>query len=354
MRVESILPRWVAAVMAGVIAIAGVTACGEESPKSSRADRTVVLVSYSGYALPEKAAAAFTERTGWRIKVIDGGDAGTILSAAILTAGRPEGDVLFGVDNTFLTRAQESDAFARHEPASLESLPAEVRLDHSGRFTPVDTATVCVNADKSWFDGRGLALPTDLESLAEPAYRDLLVVEHPATSSPGLAFLAATHAEFGTGAEDYWKRLRDNGVAVSGSWSDAYNTRYTVNGGDRPLVVSYASSPPAEVIFSEGARTEPASVVLGSTCFQQVEFAAVLAGARHPEGAKLLVEEMLGEEWQAALSLSNFVYPVRPGTPLPDEFRKWATPVADPLSLDPETIGRGRDDWLTAWRGIME
>ncbi|MCC6225706.1 MAG: thiamine ABC transporter substrate-binding protein [Microthrixaceae bacterium] len=357
MTIRTRLLRRVALIASLLAAVAsGAVACGDEQRRgaSGRDDRTVVLVAYSGYALPEQAAAAFTKRTGWKIKVLDAGDAGTMLSAAILTAGRPEGDVLFGVDNTFLSRAQGSDAFAEHRPEALDRIPEAVRLDDTDRFIPIDTGTVCVNADQAWFAEHDIETPTDLASLAEPAYRDLLVVEHPATSSPGLAFLAATHATFGAGTEDYWRRLHDNGVAVSASWSDAYNTRYTVNGGDRPLVVSYASSPPAEVVYSEGARTEPASVVLERTCFEQVEFVALLAGAANPDGARLLMDEMLSEQWQAALPLSNFVYPVRPGTDLPEEFRKWAAPVADPIRLDPATIGRERDEWLVTWRDVME
>jgi len=346
--------RRIVACLVAAALLLGASACSDDGSSSRAADRTVTLLTYSGYALPEEAAAAFTKRTGWKVKVVDAGDAGSMLSAAILTAGQPEGDVLFGVDTTFLSRAQESTAFERYEPPSLDQVRDDLQPDPSGRFTPIDEGSVCVNADAQWLTGRGIPLPGDLESLTRPEYRDLLVVEHPAQSSPGLAFLVATRAVFGEGADDYWRRLRANGVAVAGSWDDAYNNRYTVNGGDRPLVVSYASSPPAEVVYSDGTRTEPASVVLTRTCFRQVEYAAVLAGTPHRDGARLLVEEMLSPAWQSALPLSNFVYPARDGVELPIEFRQWAAPVEDPLTLDPAEIGEHRDDWLAAWRDVME
>jgi thiamine transport system substrate-binding protein len=345
--------RLLAAVTVMAVAVA-VAACSDDASDASDEPEVVTLVTYDGYALPEDAAAAFAARTGWKVEVRASGDAGTALSAAILTAGKPEGDVFFGVDNTFLTRAQDSDAFERHEPDAIGDVPDEYRLDDSGRFTPVDQSSVCVNADAEWFASQGRSLPSDLESLADPAFADLLVVENPATSSPGLAFLAATHAAFGDGADAYWERLRDNGVAVSASWSDAWNSRYTVNGGDRPLVVSYASSPPAEVVYSEGELTQPESSVLDRTCFLQVEFAAVLDGAAHPDAARMLVDEMLAPEWQAQLPLSNFVYPVRTGTPLPEEFVKWAPTVEDPIKLDAEEIGEHRDEWIDSWRSVME
>lgn len=316
--------------------------------------RTVVLVTYEGFVLPEDAAAAFRAATGYTVEVRAAGDAGEALNRAILTAGRPEGDVFFGVDNTFLTRATGSAAFLRWQPGSVQSLPADLRLDPTATFTPVDTGDVCVNADRSWFADRALVPPASMDDLADPRYRGLLVVQNPARSSPGLAFLAASHAAFGSGAAGWWQRLRANDVAVADSWSDAYNTRYTVNGGDRPLVVSYATSPPAEVVFSEGKRTEPASVVVTSTCFRHVEFAAVLAGTRQVAMARRLVEFMLGPEWQAGLPLSNFVEPIVRATPRPEVFARFAVRVERPFVASVEEIGRQRTAWIDEWRRIME
>jgi thiamine transport system substrate-binding protein len=300
------------------------------------------------------AAKEFTKRTGTAIKVISTDDAGAALNRALLNAGSPEGDVFFGVDNTFLSRAQESDAFLPHRPTGLANVPRELQLDDSGRFTPIDEGSVCVDYDTEWFAEHQLDPPASLAALTDPRYRDLLLVEDPAASSPGLAFLAATHSASGDRTDQYWSALKANGVAVAASWDDAWNTRYTVNGGDRPLVVSYASSPPAEVVFSEPRIDAPRSGVIGSTCFRQVEFAAVLDGAAHPDSARLLVDEMLTEAWQSELPLSNFVYPARTSVKLPAEFDKWAQRPADPITIDAATIGAQRDDWITAWRNVME
>jgi thiamine transport system substrate-binding protein len=355
-------PWWTglsALLLSALMLIAG--ACGDDAADS--ADETsdptdlgseVVLVTYSAYALPDEAAAAFTEETGVEIKVVHGDDAGSALSQAILTAGAPEGDVFFGIDNTFLTRGQESEAFDPYSPDALDQVPDEFQLDESGRFVPIDESTVCVLYDQSWFESNGLTPPTDLESLADPAYKGLLVVENPALSSPGLAFLTATHAEFGDETDAYWERLRQNDVSVAASWDDAWYTGYTTSGGDRPIVVSYASSPPAEVIFSEGALTEPDSAVVESTCVRQVEFAGLLAGAANPAAGKALIDAMLGELWQEALPMSNFVFPVRGGTELPIEFDQWAVQPADPIVVSAAEIGEQRETWIDEWRTVME
>lgn len=336
-----------ALVMVAAVLAASV-GCTTDTPE------TVVLVTYSGYALPADAAAAFRAETGYRIELRAAGDAGEALNRAILTSGRPEGDVFFGVDNTFLGRAVGSDAFSPYRSKVADGLPGDLRLDRTGVFTPIDTGDVCVDADASWFAEHRLAVPTTLDDLADPRYKDLLVVQDPARSSPGLAFLAGTHSVFGDRADDYWKRLKANGVAVSPSWDDAYSTRYTVNGGDRPLVVSYASSPPAEVVFADPPIESPASTVVTSTCVRQVEFAAVLRGASHPEIARRLVDFMLSPKWQAALPLSNFVNPAVRSTPLPEVFTRFSPTIANPVTLDPSVVGRERDQWIAAWRDVMQ
>lgn len=315
---------------------------------------TVVLVTYDAFALPEDAAEAFREQTGARIEVRAGGDAGSVLTSALLSAGAPEGDVIFGVDNTMAGRVTAEDLLEPYTPEGIDSVDRSLRLDgRLGRLlTPVDRGDVCVNADRSWFDERDVPVPETFEDLLDPRYRDLLVVSSPVTSSPGLAFLVGT-----VGAtedwEAYWEALRGNGVRVRPSWDDAWNTDYTVSGGDRPLVLSYATSPPVEVVLDEGGRTEPRSVVAVGTCTAQVEYAGVLRGAENPRLARRLIDFMVGPQWQSALPTSNFVLPAVTGTPLPEEFARWV-PETDPVRVDAQRIDEGREGWVERWRSIME
>ncbi len=332
------------------------TSCGDGPDQP--AAREVVLVTYDSFALPEAAAAAFEEATGFRIRVVTGGDSGSVLTSALLRAGAPDGDVIFGIDGASASRVLAEDLLEPFVPAAVGSgaVPDALRLpgELADLLTPVDTGDVCVIADAEWFAARGLEAPRTLADLTDPRFRDLLVVQSPVTSSPGLAFLVGTVAAEGEGWPAYWERLRDNGVRVRPSWDDAYNTDYTVSGGDRPLVVSYASSPPAEVVFSEGTRTAPASTVLVDTCVRQVEYAGVLRGAPNPEGARQLVEFMLDPEWQAELPLTNFVLPAVTGTPLPATFEQFAARPTDPLTLPADRIGAERDDWVERWRELLE
>lgn len=335
--------------------------CGDDDPVSSSPEAeetpTITIVTYSSYVLDDEVKAAVERDLGVKLEVNATGDGAEALSAAILTAGRPEGDIFFGVDNTLLSRAIAGEVFAEtslDDLPNLAGIPDELRLDDTGRLVPVDVGPVCVDYDQQWFADQGLEPPATLEDLTDPQYRDLLVVESPVTSSTGLVFLMGTHAALGDGADQFWKDLVANGVSVAGSWDDAWNAQYTVNGGDRPLVVSYASSPPVEVVYSDGALTEPRSGVIEATCTDQIEFAGVLRGTDHPDEAAAVLDAMLGETWQASLPLANFVYPARTGVDVPEEFATWAPRPADSITLDPDVIDANRDEWVEEWRAIAE
>jgi len=335
-------------VVALALAAIGVVA----TPATAAPSTTITLVTHDSFAVSKSVLAAFTAQTGITVKVLQSGDAGAALNQVILTKSNPIGDAFFGVDNTFLSRALDADVFAKYAPAALSKVPAQYQLDPSHHLTPVDHGDVCINYDKKWFAGKHLAVPKTLDDLAKPAYKGLLVVENPATSSPGLAFQLATIAKYGDdGWRDYWSKLRANDVKVDDGWESAYDGDFTqgANRGDHPLVVSYASSPPAAVYYSKPQpKTSPIGTMLDS-CFRQVEFAGVLKGSEHQKAARQLVDFMLSERFQADVPLQMFVFPVREGTPLPAVFTKFADVAPKPLTLPAADISAHRDTWIEQW-----
>ena len=351
-----------------LIAAAGLllaTACGDDDEESEgtsttteRQDVTITLLTHDSFVVSDDVLEAFTAETGITVKVIKGGDAGTVVNQAILTADDPQADVLFGIDNTFLSRALDAELFVAYEAAGLDRVPDEFQLDAEHRATPVDFGDVCVNYDREAFEAESLAVPESLDDLTEPEYEDQLVVENPATSSPGLAFLLATVAEYGDdGWEDYWSRLRANGVRVVDDWETAYYGEFsggTGSEGERPLVVSYASSPPAEVHFAESPIDEPPTGVLEATCFRQVELAGILRGTEHEEAAQRLLDFFLSREFQEDMPLNMFVFPVDPDAALPEVFEKHAIVAEDPYDLPAEHIAANREEWIDTWTDIVQ
>jgi thiamine transport system substrate-binding protein len=339
------------ALVGVVVALAASAGCGGgESPKD------VVLVTHDSFVVSDSVKKAFERESGLKLKILQAGDAGEVVTKALLTAGNPQGDVLFGVDNTLLSRALDGDVFEPHEPAALEDVDPQYVLDPEHRVTPIDHGEVCLNYDKAWFAERGVAPPRTLEEVTLPRYQDLLVVENPATSTPGLAFMLATIARYGHLWQSYWRKLRANGVLAVDGWEEAYTVRFSGaagSSGTRPIVVSYASSPPAEVIFRTPKPPTAPTAVIEDSCFRQIEFAGVLRGARNEKGARKLVDFMLSTEFQEDIPLAMFVFPVIRTAQLPPDFVKHAVVPESPLDLPPEEIAANRDDWIKEWTDIV-
>jgi len=315
-------------------------------------DKMLTLVTHDSFAASKPVLQAFTRQTGWKVRVFKNGDAGAALNQVILTKGAPLGDAFYGVDNTFLTRALDEKVLDVYRPKALTTVTTSLRLDPTGHATPVDFGDVCINWDKKYYDTRSVEPPRSLDDLTDPRFKDQLVVENPARSSTGLAFVAATVARYGDRWLDYWDRLRANGVRVVDGWEQAYDGEFSGAAGSkgtRPIVVSYASSPPAEVYFAQPQPTTAPTASMPSSCFRQVEFVGVLHGAAHPAAARKLVDFMLSRRFQADMPLQMFVYPAVTGTPLPPVFTKFSDVPADPLTLTPARIGRDREQWIEQW-----
>ena len=334
----------------GIIMLSlALAACGGES-----GPQTLTIISHDSFAggVTKETFAAFTAETGIAVKIVPAGDAGSLVNQAILTKDNPLADVLVGVDDTFLSRALDADIFRPHRSSLLDKTPENIRLDSEHRVTPVDFGDVCVNYDR---DVIGDAeAPRNLDDLTTAAYRGQLVVESPATSSPGLAFLLTTIAVYGEeGWKDYWQALVDNEVEVVSDWDTAYYASFTRYGGDRPLVVSYASSPPAEVIYADPPTDVAPTGVVVEGCYRQIEFAGILEGTDYPTAAGELIDFLLSVEFQEQIPLTWFVFPANTEASLPPEFVEHTALPDQPSSLDPALIDANRERWIQEWTQLV-
>lgn len=313
---------------------------------------TVTLLTHDSFALSEQLLTDFTARTGITIQITPVGDAGELVNRAVLSAGKPEGDVLFGVDNTLLSRAVDAGVFDPYVSPETAFVRSELTAAGNGIVTPIDDGDVCINIDDTWFAKNGVTPPASLSDLTRPEYADLLVTENPATSSPGLAFLLATIVKFGDAWPDYWRSLRDNGAIAVNGWEEAYTAEFSGagNSGSHPLVVSYSTSPPAEIIYAaDPAKASVNTSVLTDGCYRQIEFAGVLAGAAHPDAARAVVDWLLSPEVQADVTMSMFVYPARAGVTIPKVFTDNVTRPTNPLEMSTDEVAAHQKEWLDMW-----
>ena len=313
--------------------IAAITSLALAGCSPSHDPKTIVLVTHDSFAINDDLIQKFESESGYKLKLVKAGDAGAMTNKLILTKDQPIGDAVFGIDNTLMGLAKDNGIL-------------------SGDLQPIDFGDVCMNYDIDWFTKKGLAAPTNIAQLTNPAYKNLTVVENPATSSTGMAFLATTVAKFGDpGYLTYWSNLKKNGLKVDAGWEDAYYTDFSGSSGHGPypIVLSYSSSPADEV--RENGKSQTASIL--NDCYRQTEYAGVLAGAKNERGARALVNFMLSQDFQKALPESMYVYPMTRDLELPESWAKFA-PTALTLVGEQLDVIAGRKAWLTAWSSLFE
>ncbi|MBZ4015882.1 thiamine ABC transporter substrate-binding protein [Streptomyces purpurogeneiscleroticus] len=343
------------AVTLGALTLA---ACGGSGGEQAAATKTVKLVTHDSFNVSKSVLADFEKQSGYKVQMIKGGDAGKAVNQAVLTKDNPQGDVFFGIDNTLLSRGLDEGLFTPYKAKGLDGVDEKLQLDKGKhRVTPVDYGDTCVNYDKAYFAKHKIAPPKTFGDLVKPEYKNLLVTENSATSSPGLAFQLGTIAQYGKGGwQDYWKKLQANGVEVVDGWEQAYYERFSGaagSKGDKPLVVSYASSPPAEVMAKKPAPKEAPTGVATGTCFRQTEFAGLLKGAANEKGGKALLDFLISKEFQEDMPLQMFVNPVVEGAKVPELFTKYGQKIDEPKTVSPTEIAGNREQWIKQWSSLV-
>lgn len=318
----------------------------------------VNVMVHDSFAASEDVVGEFQAAYNVKLNFIWSGDVGALVNRAILTKNAPLADVLYGVDNTFLSRALDAGIFEPYRSPVLANIRSDTILDLSLHVLPVDYGDVCLNYDRAYFAAKKLAVPQSFEDLLKPAYKGLMVVQNPATSSPGLAFLLATVAHFGPEKFlDYWKGLKANGLVVVNDWETAYYTNFSGSSGrgGQPLVVSYSSSPAAEIYFAKDKPKDAPTAAITATgmCFRQVEFAGILSGTLQRALAQNVIDFLLSVAFQEDMPLQMFVYPANNQAVLPDLFLNFSRPAEKPASLSPDEIAKNRETWLQAWKDTV-
>lgn len=333
------------ALMAAITTL--VTACGGDD-----GEKTITVITHDSFNLSEDLIKQFEEENDATVKLLPKGDAGAMTTSLVLTKDRPEGDVAFGVDNTFLSRALDAGVFEAYESPLLDKVPAEFRAEGGGFVTPIDYGYVNFNYDIAALKDRGLEPPATLEDLATEKYKGLTVVENPASSSPGLAFLVATVAYFGEdGYLDWWRQMRANGLVVVDGWETAYYTNFSLQGGEQPIVLSYATSPAFEQIYADPPREDAptANILPPKGVFRQIEYAGVLKGTKNQDLARKFIDFLLSVPVQEDIPGQMAVYPVNQDAAVPEPFLRFSevtVPAADVSAAD---IAVNRQRWIDDW-----
>jgi thiamine transport system substrate-binding protein len=343
-----------------IILVTAAAGCSSSTGQSQEPDtdqpRSLTVMTHDSFAVSEELVSQFESEQNAELQFLEVGDTGTAVNRAVLTRDQPLADVFYGVDNTFLSRALEEEIFEPYQSPLLEEIPDSFELDPQHRALPVDFGDVCLNYQIAYFEENNLNPPASLEDLSDPAYKGLLTVQNPASSSPGLAFLMATIGRFGPeGFLDYWAGLVENEVNVVNDWETAYYSDFTQAGGSDPIVVSYASSPPFEVLFSEEPLEDAptAAVTADGSCFRQIEFVGILVGTEKRDLAEAWVDFMLSTDFQEGIPLTMYVFPVNENAELDPIFLQYLEIPEQTAEVSYQAIAENRESWVEAWRELV-
>lgn len=335
------------------VVAASLAGCGS-TPKSTSGTKQVIVEVHDAWAMSQSVLDDFTKQTGYTVKIITSDGVAQLADQVALDAGRPQGDVVYGLDNSYAGRAVSAGALADY---TASNQPAESRRyalagAAAHQLTATDYGDVCVNADNTWFAAHHLAIPQTFDDLLKPEYKNMLAIPAASSSSTGLAWLIGTISAKGDGWQTYWKALLKNGAKVDSGWTQAYQGDFTGGGGKGtyPLVISYSTSPPYTI---PQGKTEPTTSALLNTCFRQVEYVGVLKGAKNEAGAKAFVDFMVGKELQQAIPENMYMDPVNTDATLPALWQQWAPLSKTPWPMPQAEIDSHRDSWVSQWRDLV-
>lgn len=310
------------------------------------------VLTHSSFSVPKPLLAQFEKDAGVKLRITKAGDAGEMLNKLILTRANPIADVVYGIDNALAPKALAAGVLeAYNGPAAQAASQAPL----AAPLVAVDYGYVTLNADKAWFVKSGMALPKTLDDLAQPAFAKLLVVQNPATSSPGHAFLLATLGALGEEkAFDWWARMRAGGMKVAKGWTEAYYTDFSRNGGKYPLVVSYATSPAAELFYAKDKPAEPPtlSLSLPGAVFRQVEGVALVKGGAQRVAAGKFIEFLRSPAVQQQMQTEMWMYPAASGSERA-EVMKWAPEPAAFDAPSEQDIAAKDAQWVARWTRVV-
>jgi thiamine transport system substrate-binding protein len=331
-------------------------ACGSEddAPKEDE-NSDLVLITHSSFSFDEDLIAKFEADNDATVTILEKSDGGAMLTSVILTKDNPEGDLVFGVDNTFLSRALDNDIFQSYKAAGIDNVDDGFHVDDD-LATPIDFGYVNFNYDIAALEEAGLAPPTSLDELTDPKWKGLVVVQNPASSTPGLAFLLTTIAYFGEDDYlDWWQAMRDNDIVVTDGWDTAYYTNFTLYGGSQPIVLSYSTSPAFEQLYAEPPRDDAptGNILPAGAVFRQIEYAGVLKNAKNPNLAGKFIDFLLSAEAQAAFPDYMGVFPVNTEASVTEAFTTFGSVDVAVAEISGDDIAENRDEWINDWTNAV-
>ncbi|MFP4382961.1 MAG: thiamine ABC transporter substrate binding subunit [Spirochaetia bacterium] len=286
----------------------------------------------------------FEEKYGIDVTLLSMGDAGQVLSRAVLEKDNPQADIILGIDNNLLPRALKEGVLAQYRSPRMDAVPEKLDLSPDGYLTPFDYGYFAVIYDSERIENP----PVSMDDLADERFSNSLILMDPRTSSPGLGFFLWVISEYGEqGYLEYFRKLEASILTVTEGWDSGYGL---FTQGEAPLVLSYTTSPAYHVEYENTDRYRAAVFPEGH--YMQIEGLGITAGAKNREAAELFIDFALSAEFQSVIPLTNWMFPVVPGISLPESY-DYAPRPEESILLDPEQLETPLDNLIRSWVTMM-
>ncbi len=282
-----------------------------------------------------KVEAAFEEECECDLNFVAVDSSTGILSRVQLEGEGSSADVVLGLDNSLVVEAQNTGLIAEHE-VDMTKLDLPLPWNNQ-KFLPFDFGFFAFIYDTS----RMTSPPNSFEKLLDAGDNLKIVIQDPRSSTTGLGFLLWVKSLYGEDAPQAWNRLAPKVLTVTKGWSEAYGMFLE---GEADMVLSYTTSPAYHMIVEQESRYKAIGFPEGHGI--QIEVAAVLKNAPHPELAQRFMRFIASEPFQTLIPTGNWMYPVIfPKQGLPAEFRDLVRPIKT-LMIDPQGIADNKADWI--------
>ncbi len=312
--------------------------------QATAAVRTLTVYTYDSFTAEWGAGPiikqAFEAKCGdCEINFVSLDSAASLLNRIQLEGEGSKADVVLGLDTNLMALAEDTGLLAA---ADIDRSALDLPIEWSSEtFVPYDYGYFAFVYDTEQLSEP----PTSMQALIDAPDDLKIIIQDPRTSTPGLGLMLWLKKIYGDQAADAWTKLNDKILTVTKGWSEAYFSLFL--NGEAPMVLSYTTSPAYHMAVDNIEKYQAAGFSEGH--YLQVEVAALLKGAKDKALANDFLQFLLSDEAQAALPLTNVMFPATDiGDALPAEFDRLVKP-ASTLLFSPEEVRDNRKQWLDEW-----
>lgn len=250
---------------------------------SAQAEARDLVIYNASENVSNALTAAFSAKyPDIKLQVVSG-STGPIAQRAIAEMGNPQADLVYLVNSDALEQLKNAGAFEPYKAASTDI--RDSFRDPDNFYTRYFATTMCMVVNRDRLAEKHLPMPTTWEDLIKPVYKKEISLPSPMKSGTGGAILTTFVDAFGW---PFVENLNENVYQYSDGGSGGAQLAGT---GEVTIGLSYDTT-----CYATKSAGRPVEIVFGRITPNTSEGGGLLAGAPHPEEAKLFLDFMASKD----------------------------------------------------------